>query len=429
MHKMGWYKEIRNGLVILVIVSLLGYFFDLLWPTVVLTLLGFLIHWSLQLRAINNWLTEPEGEPPESRGIWGDIFDGIYHLQRHDREEKQRLRSTVSYLRESFGALRDGVVMIDRHNNIEWTNQAAQMLLGLKAAEDTGQPLVNLLRSPEFISFFENGDYSQTLDIVSPNRPEIYLRIEITNFGRGSKLLFAKDTTKIVQIEKMRRDFVANVSHELRTPLTVISGYLQNMLAMEGGGEKKMTKPLQQMLQQSARMQVLIEDLLWLSRLESMEDASHLSQFVGIDGLFSEVIAELGTLYPDQEVTVSCETDQPLKADYQQLHSAVSNLLVNACKYSESDEAILLRYSERSGSLCIEVTDRGQGIDSVHIPRLTERFYRVDHSRNRETGGTGLGLAIVKHILIANKATLEIESEYGKGSTFRCVFPSLEQTV
>lgn len=426
MHKLDWFREIRKGLLLLAIVAVLGFYLDLFWPMLALTMLGLLILWSLQLRAINNWLIAPEGEPPEARGIWGGIFDGIYHLQRHDQEEKQRLQSTVSYLRESLGALRDGVVMIDRRNNIEWANQAAEALLGLKAAEDIGQPLINLLRSPEFIGFFEQGDYSEPLDIASPNSPDIHLRIEITNFGRGSKLLFAKNTTKIVQVEKMRRDFVANVSHELRTPLTVISGYLQTMLDSGVDEGSPMVKPLQQMLQQSGRMEVLIEDLLWLSRLESMEGAGNLTN-IEINGLFSEISAEVRNLYPDQQVVANCETDQVLMADYQQLHSAVSNLLINACKYSESDEPIVLHYFKRQGSLCIEVVDKGKGIEPSHISRLTERFYRVDQSRNRETGGTGLGLAIVKHILIAHKATLEIESEYGRGSTFRCVFPATDQ--
>ncbi len=425
---MDWFREIRNGLLLLAAVAILGLYLDLFWPLLAVTMLVLLILWGLQLRAINNWLIAPEGEPPEARGIWGGIFDGIYHLQRHDQEEKQRLRSTVSYLRESFGALRDGVVMVDRRNNIEWINPAAEILLGLKAAQDIGQPLVNLLRSPEFIRFYEQGDYSEPLDIFSPNNSDIFLRIEITNFGRGSKLLFAKNTTKIVQVEKMRRDFVANVSHELRTPLTVISGYLQTMLDLDADGQGPMAKPLRQMLQQSARMEVLIEDLLWLSRLESMEGAGNVNK-VDIPALFSEITLEVRSLYPEQEIIVSCETDQTLMADYQQLHSAVSNLVVNACKYSESDEAILLHYFERESSLCIEVVDSGKGIEAMHIPRLTERFYRADHSRNRETGGTGLGLAIVKHILIAHKATLEIESEYGKGSTFRCVFPVVEQAA
>ena len=422
MYRANWSSELRLLLIVLAVTLPIGFYAGLFWPTLALVFGFFLLHWSIKLYIISQWLINPRGEPPEARGAWGQLFDGIYRLQRQDREKRERLRSTVTYMRDSLSALRDGVVMIDPRGNIEWNNSAAANLLGLNSTQDTGQPVLNLLRAPEFVQYFEAGDYSEPLDVHSPSRSDITLRIEITNFGRGSKLLFAKDTTKIVQLEKMRTDFVANVSHELRTPLTVISGYLQTMIDNGMAEEGPMAKPLRQMLQQAGRMDTLLEDLLWLSKLESLEESAPVTT-VNLSSLLSEIKEEAMTLYPDKDIELIVESKKNLQGNFEQLHSAVSNLVLNALKYSGSDEAISLRCFERNRQLCIEVIDRGVGIDPVHIPRLTERFYRADRSRNSATGGTGLGLAIVKHVLIAHNAELEIDSVYGKGSTFRCVFP------
>jgi two-component system phosphate regulon sensor histidine kinase PhoR len=246
------------------------------------------------------------------------------------------------------------------------------------------------------------------------------LQVEITRFGRGSRLLFARDVTRERQLEKMRRDFVANVSHELRTPLTVITGYLLTLMDMEIGEKEQLRRPMAQMQQQAARMEALLRDLLWLSQIESA-DGREEHRPVDIAELVAEVCEFVLGAYRGRTINTHYKTSRSVRGNYKHLYSAISNLVINALKYSEGD--VEIEWAERDDGLCLSVTDHGPGIDARHIPRLTERFYRVDKSRSQVTGGTGLGLAIVKHVLAGHEARLEIDSELGVGSTFRCIFP------
>ncbi len=247
--------------------------------------------------------------------------------------------------------------------------------------------------------------------------------MEITRFGDGDRLLFIRDVTASVRMEKVRKDFVANVSHELRTPLTVISGYLGTFLSDPGKLEPRYVKPLQQMLQQAVRMENLLKDLLWLSRIES-EQGLEMRGPVDVRALLSELQDELGTAYPERRVELELATDHQVTGDYRELYSAVSNLLLNAIKYSRDDSVIKVSWRQQDGGYQLPVTDEGIGIDAVHIPRLTERFYRVEDSRSSAGGGTGLGLAIVKHVAASHGARLQIVSKPGRGSSFSLVFPS-----
>jgi two-component system, OmpR family, phosphate regulon sensor histidine kinase PhoR len=369
-------------------------------------------------------LNEAKQAPPDAYGIWGELLARIYFHQKQNSETQARLQSTVEYLEDSFAAMRDGVVMVNEQGVIQWLNQAVEPLLGLRYPEDTGQTLTNLVRVPEFNRYFLARDYTTPLQYLAIGEiGKTYLRVEITRFGAGERLLFVRDVSSAVRMEQMRRDFVANVSHELRTPLTVISGYLGTFLINTEDFPQRYVKPLQQMGQQAQRMENLLKDLLWLSRIES-EKREDERELIDIRGLLQELRDELTEAYPASSIVLEIATEQRVYGDYRQLYSAVSNLAINAIKYSPDGSPVTIGWSLQGDKCLLQVHDRGIGIDSVHIPRLTERFYRVDDSRSSATGGTGLGLAIVKHAAAAHGAQLKIDSKLGEGSTFTLVFPA-----
>ena len=247
----------------------------------------------------------------------------------------------------------------------------------------------------------------------------------ITRFGEGDSLLFVRDITERARMEQVRRDFVGNVSHELRTPLTVITGYVGTFLASADQLPEKFFRPLEQMAQQAERMETLLKDLLWLSRIESEEKAEKREQ-VDIAALLEEVHDEVSNTHPDRRILLRSTAREKVSGDYRELYSAVSNLVHNALKYSPEETPVTVSWRQGEDGYHLSVSDLGMGIEEVHIPRLTERFYRVDDSRSSATGGTGLGLAIVKHVAASHGAQLRIESELGAGSTFTLIFPFVE---
>lgn len=386
---------------------------------------GFAARSIYKLHQLQQWLAHRSSiEPPEASGMWGEVMDGLYRMQQKYRRERVRLRALISYLRESFTSLPYGAVIIDSENNIEWSNNAAQALLGLRYPEDSGQQIVNLVRAPEFIKYFEAEEYSQPLELTAPSQNNINLQIHITFFGKRSRLLFARDVTQTYRLEQMRKDFVANVSHELRTPLTVINGYLETFADNIGDSDPRWRRALDQMLVQSRRMQTLINDLLLLSRLETLPKVDNqlaLAVRPILEIIREEALASVGDA---RDISVECDDTIAVIGQRDELHSAFANIVFNAVRYTEKGGKIAIRwYGDRDGA-CLQVQDNGIGIDAEHIPRLTERFYRVDKSRSMDTGGTGLGLAIVKHVLIRHHAQLVVTSQAGVGSSFTCVFPA-----
>lgn len=424
MHGVDWKVELRYLTILLVIAAALGLFTDTLaWSLWVGSLLY--IAWTIfQLSRIQGWISRQDGsEPPESSGLWGDIFDGIYHLQRHSREEQLRLQAVVDYLQDSFASLLDAAVMIDRNGNIEWANDSAGRLLGLRLPSDTGQQLINLVRSPAFIDYFEQQQYQQPLELLSPVNNDIHLQIQVTFFGQGSRLLFARDVSQTYRLQQMRKDFVANVSHELRTPLTVIGGYLENFADSPVVAEQGWGRAVEQMLAQSARMESLVKDLTALAGLEAMPEFIE-EHCVDVCALLNVIADEvMSVVQGKRELIIDCDSDLSLLGHAEQLRSAFTNLIMNAVKYSKDGDRIEVRWYADQHCSYFSVKDNGVGIDPQHLPRLTERFYRVDKSRNIDTGGTGLGLAIVKHVLLNHQGELKIDSEVGVGSTFCCVLP------
>jgi len=420
---MGWLTAAGRILLVLGLAAGLGSLYGYPREAVIVALLA-LVGLSLyQMNQVQLWLNAPDEAPPAAYGVWGILLGRIYLQQKASREAQARLQSTVEFLQDSFAAMRDGVVMVDEQGAIKWLNHAVEPLLGLRYPEDKGQTLTNLVRSPEFNRYFLARDYAKPLQYLSvgTNR-KTHLRVEITRFGESERLLFVRDVSSAVLMEQMRRDFVANVSHELRTPLTVISGYVSTFLENSKELPAQYVKPLQQMSQQAQRMENMLKDLLWLSRIESDAQEGE-RELLDIRGLLQELRDEVTEAYPESNVVLDLAIDRKIQGDYRQIYSAVSNLASNAIKYSPPGSPVTICWFSLDGKCALQVRDRGIGIDSIHIPRLTERFYRVDDSRNSETGGTGLGLAIVKHVAAAHGAQLRIESKLGEGSTFTLIFP------
>jgi two-component system, OmpR family, phosphate regulon sensor histidine kinase PhoR len=435
----NWKSELYRLLLWLCGALLIGWLLNVVPWALALAAFAFAARSIYHLHHLQQWLLHRALiEPPEAGGMWGEVMDGLYRMQQKDRRERVRLRALIGYLRESFTSLPYGAVMIDPEDNIEWTNKAAETLLGLRFPEDTGQQLLNLVRGPEFVAYFEAEDYNKPLEMPSPLRGDIHLQVHVTFFGKRSRLLFVRDITQTYRLEKMRRDFVANVSHELRTPLTVINGYLETFAdafsGEKGGADKagpgnpRWARALDQMLIQSRRMQTLINDLLLLSRLETLPQPGEHDTFAVRPVL--EMIREeaLATVGGKREITIECDDDLALVGQCEELHSAFANIIFNATRYTENGGKIAIRWFADRDSARLEVKDDGVGIGAEHIPRLTERFYRVDKSRAMDTGGTGLGLAIVKHVLLRHQARLHITSKPLEGSCFTCIFP-LSRTV
>jgi two-component system phosphate regulon sensor histidine kinase PhoR len=379
-----------------------------------------------QLLRLHLWLREqkPDEAPPEGVGLWGDVFDSIYSLQRRDQRVRARLQAVIDRIQESTAALRDAVVMLDSDGNLEWWNPAAQVLLGLKTPQDTGQPVTNLVRHPRFKEYFAQGNYADPLEIPSPTNDKVRLQLLITRYGNNEHLLLVRDMTRLHQLEQMRKDFIANVSHELRTPLTVITGYLETLLDNGDDLPTRWQRPLQQMQKQGERMQTLLNDLLLLAKLEATDYPSE-SHPVAIDHLLRTIKGDARALSGTREQIITLEADPRvhLKGSEPELRSAFSNLVFNAVKYTPDGGQIHIRWWHDAQGAHLSVQDSGIGIEAKHVPRLTERFYRVDSSRSSNTGGTGLGLAIVKHVLLRHRGRLEISSVPGRGSTFTCHFP------
>jgi len=379
----------------------------------------------IQMHRLESWLRNGRRcQPPQSWGVWGEVFEHYYRMQRRYAKRKKRLARVIREFRESTGAMPDGTIVLDADRRISWFNSAAVRLLGLAGNRDIGQPVASLVRAPPFERFMRDGDFSSPVEIDSPMDLGGRLSIRVVPYGRGQYLMLIRDVTRLKRLENMRRDFVANASHELRSPLTVLGGYLENM-ADDGEIPQMWAGPLGEMQSQCRRMTTLVNDLLELSRLETDAPGEPDERPVDVADVVRRVRTEALAQAGGQR-TIEADLDETLglAGVENELYSAFSNLVFNAVRYTDPGGRIRIRWRrEASGSARFCVADDGIGIDARHLPFITQRFYRVDPSRSRSQGGTGLGLAIVKHVLQRHDARLRIDSEPGEGSEFCCVFP------
>ncbi len=373
------------------------------------------------LYQLNNWLDHPDSARlPDGWGAWTNIFSRLYRLRRDDEKSQTELTEWLARFRQAMHLLPDGVVIMDDVLFLEWCNPAAERHLGLTHERDKGMRVTNLIRSPEFMDYIILGRYEQPLTLSFRNRKLI---VQIIPFENRRQILVTHDATETERIEMMRRDFIANASHELRTPLTVIVGFLEIASTELDLDARTRAAHIKLMTEQAHRMQHLIEDMLTLSRLESV-DYPLRPERVEVASLMELILREARALSNGKhEISLSCDGPDVLGST-EELHSAFGNLASNAVRYTPAGGSIRLVWQAGTGGPQFCVHDTGIGISPEHISRLTERFYRVDKSRSRETQGTGLGLAIVKHVLLRHGATLTIKSESGSGSSFIVGMPA-----
>jgi two-component system phosphate regulon sensor histidine kinase PhoR len=402
----------------------LGWLFGNIWGGLAAALVLHLTWVLVNLFRLEWWLRHRSyADPPGVGGVWGEIVAQIVRLHRRKRFHKQRFVQLMRQLQRSTAALPNGVVILNAQREIVWFNRMAARLLNLRRTGDLGMRIENLLREPEFVRYLAGKDYSNPVVIRPATGEDCYLSMQVAPYGDGQLLLLVSDVSRQMRLEAVRRDFVANASHELRSPLTVISGYLET-LGQDAVLEADLQGPIAEMRRQAERMTAIIRDLLELSRLEESDAVSGgepIDVAVLLALLRKDVLAR--PVRP-REVRVRIDSAAQLIGDEPEIHSAFSNLVDNAAKYTPAEGSIEMRWwvDEEGGHFA--VSDTGMGIPPEHIPRLTERFYRVDPGRSRATGGSGLGLAIVKHVLQRHGATLEVQSTLGAGSTFTCHFPA-----
>lgn len=399
-----------------------------LWAFVTLAL-GFAAALVFHLRNLHSllvWLRDPLKNPvPIGVGVWEHVFAGLYRLVRSFAQQRNRVTGQLARFRSAAQAMPIGVVVLDDEDRISWCNVTAERMFDLDARKDAGQPILNLVRHPAFAGYLKGGGYHEPLTLRIVRGEALALSVRIVQYGQDEKLLLSRDTTQTEKIETMRRDFVANVSHELRTPLTVVGGFLETFSAGNiRPDDPRGRQALEMMRSQTDRMLRLVEDLLMLSTLETSSMPARETR-IDVETLLGGIVEDARVLSAGRH-QVQLHVGEParLVGDEQEIRSAFANLVSNAIRYTPRDGKITVSWGQRGEEGVFSVEDTGIGIERRHLPRLTERFYRADTSRSRDTGGTGLGLAIVKHVLTRHQGRLEIESELGRGSRFAALFPA-----
>ncbi|EPR3508216.1 phosphate regulon sensor histidine kinase PhoR [Serratia marcescens] len=401
---------------------LLGLIFGYLpWFLLASTLAALVWNFYNQLK-LSHWLwIDRSMTPPPGRWSWEPLFYGLYQMQQRNRRRRRELALLIKRFRSGAESLPDAVVMTTVEGNIFWCNGLAQHLLGFRWPEDNGQHILNLLRYPEFSHYLQQQEFSRPLTLQLNN--EHYVEFRVMPYSEGQLLMVARDVTQMRQLEGARRNFFANVSHELRTPLTVLQGYLEMMGDEEQDGSLR-SKALGTMQEQTRRMDGLVKQLLTLSRIEAAPNVD-MNERVDIPLMLRVLQREAQSLSGgNHEISFRVNEQLNVFGNEDQLRSAVSNLVYNAVNHTPKGTHIEVSWQQTAHGAQFQVSDNGPGIAAEHLPRLTERFYRVDKARSRQTGGSGLGLAIVKHALSHHDARLEILSEPGIGTRFIFTLPN-----
>lgn len=393
------------------------------WIGIALALGGMLAWQLLNLYWLDAWLRDrARRDPPDAAGLWGDVVARVVRLHRRKRFHKQRLLDAFRELRHSTAAMPDGVLILNSQWEILWFNRMAMQLLDLRRKVDIGIRIVNLIRDPALVRYLDRQEFDEPLVVPRGTQPRVHLSFQVVPYSGTQRLMLVRDVSHQVALESMRRDFVANASHELRSPLTVMTGYLETLL-QDDSLDQTLRGPLAEMQRQTQRMNGIVNDLLDLSRLDALAGEAPANR-VDVAALAALLRKDVLARPKHPPVMVEMQSDAQLAGDETQLLSAFSNLVDNAAKYTPPTGSIRIVWRlDEHGQGCFEVHDTGPGIAPEHLPRLTERFYRVDSGRARSAGGAGLGLAIVKHALQHHGATLDVRSEPGRGSSFTCIFP------
>lgn len=421
MSSRSWNFHITRFLLGALLVATFGWLTGYLLISLTVAAVFYLAWQFGNLWKLYRWVIDPDHEPPESFGMWAEIFDEISNLQKRNREQKEIYQSMIEEFRSLTDAFPDATLVIEDDNTIAWFNKAAMLILGLKAPEDLGQPVTNLLRGSDFANWLAiQSEVRSPLEMASPREEGTWLTVSSVSFRENQRLVILRDTTRLHNLERVRRDFVANISHELRTPLTVLRGYLE---LLDDHPSEEVTSAVDRMLSQALQMQVLLDDLLELSRLQNDKLGGE-EELVDVPTLLMQLKEQAEELSRgDHKLSFRIDRSLNMTGSSADLESAFSNLITNATKYTPEGGSITVTWKRSSHGPRLSVRDTGIGIPSRDIPRLTERFYRVGSDRARNSGGSGLGLAIVKHVLNAHQAELSVTSELGQGSEFVCKFP------
>lgn len=372
------------------------------------------------LHALNHWAALPRQRPlPGGIGAWRQVFDRLGRFARAEASDREEAASEIDRMRAAVDLLPDALVVMDRYDIVQWCNRAASELHGIVELK---RPIDHFIRQPEFTRFLEIADFRSPVTLSLPTRPGRLFQMRMVPTPDSWRLLVTRDITEAAKLDAMRRDFVANVSHEIRTPLTVVAGFIETLIDLDLSRAEQV-EYLNTARKQTVTMRSLLEDLLTLSSLENATREPDGSRFA-LAPLLAAQVADANSLSAGRHrIGLQCPPDAELTGAATEIESAIRNLLTNAIRYTPEGGTITVRFERRAHDALLSVEDTGIGVAPEHLPRLSERFYRVDRGRSRETGGTGLGLAIVKHIAQRHGAQLRIDSTLGRGSRFAIEFP------
>ncbi|MCL5049075.1 MAG: phosphate regulon sensor histidine kinase PhoR [Firmicutes bacterium] len=400
--------------------ALVGWLVDMLWPALAIAFAGAVV-WNLfYFHRLNHWLWQSRTMlPPQAPGAWSDIYDGIYRTLRRAQIKRRQLSVLLQRFRQAAEAIPDAAFVIESDGTLVWSNKLAQIYFGLRWPADRGIRITNLIRYPRFLKYFEIADFDEPITILDPAGEQREIEMRFMPYTDTQLLVIARDITQLRKLERLRKDFVANVSHELKTPLTVMNGYLELLQDPENVPPAMVKKAVHDMNLQNQRMQKMVEQLLTLSRMEGqMQDT--FTKKVAMVLLIQEVVTELQPIIQAKNINLHLDLSagDAVLGNEEKLRAACSNLITNAIKYGKENGHLRVAWYRVGQFAEFSVEDDGAGIESEHLPRLTERFYRVEKDRNSATGGTGLGLSIVKHALEHHRSYLQIESAPNQGSRF-----------
>ena len=418
----GMYTEIRRIVLVGVVAFLFGW--NLGYPLEVVMLgIGVYILWTFRIISLLfKWIDKGmRGIPPETDGVWGEISDTLNRQRRRHRRTQEKMRKTIKRVTGLTEALDEGILVLRRDLTIDWWNSSAASLLGLRSS-DRGSAVINLIRDPEFVEYIHQDEFIGSIELSSIIQSERLLKLSASRFGANEIALVITDITRIKSLEQLRKEFVGNVSHELRTPLTVMRGYIETLQDLPAN-PPSVNAAFSQMSEQVTRMQALADDLIMISRLEA-DNQEPVLEAVNVEGLLLSILTEAEALSGGKHtITLDCAEAINMQAQDSDIRSALGNIVFNAVRHNPEGANIEIKVSDYQDFTDIVIRDDGVGIDPVEIPRLTERFYRGDSSRNSDTGGTGLGLAIVKHSINRCGGRLIINSRLGHGAEFICRLP------